>query len=479
MWDDLLQRMAERGGSPGMLAEVLFRVALADGPVSRSAISKGGMLFRPASLAVGTVRKATDGLIGEDLLVEKGIMAGAQPGPRAAALQLGSEWAIIGIHIDQQHEGPDALSGIVCGLDRRPLTKLVAGDVAGKGGEHDVRRLAEAIHKLARALRRELDGPRKFLGVGVEIGGHVWRGTVQDSVHAGWSRQVDLQRILADVLGDIPELERVPGVAENDVNALAIHGYYERSFRREPGKEPDIVLLAVLRQGVGGALILDDHTYRGVHGMAPEPGHLDVEYPEDNPAWRPPGGHRPASARTFADGCLCSTADRRKYGHLDTLAVPARIEGELAVLKGTRVSLEGAAAAPRLLPDGKTFVASDEAVVLRRAGRALGRAIAHLINTLNPSQLVVRLPVALARPIPGTSGVDYLDAAESEINRAYSTGPADARGRHSLLNVQPYAEAQVARDGAVAATATVFNAFIEHAYGRDGCDTAVEDAHRA
>jgi len=478
MWDELLERMSASGGSPGMLAEVFSRVALANGPVSRSVISKGGMLFRPAGLAVGTVKKAADGLVGENLLVEEGTAPERQPGPRAAALRLGDEWAIIGIHIDQQHEGPDALAGIICGLDRKPLTKLVLGEVPRKGDEHDLDRLGGEIRKLTRTLLQQLDGPRKFLGVGVEIGGHVWRGVVEDSVHAGWSKKVNLQRILADVFVDIPELKGVPGVAENDTNALAIHGYYEHSFRQERGKEPDIVLLAVLRQGVGGALILDDHTYRGVHGMAPEPGHLDVEYPEDNPAWTPPDTPSPAGPRAFGDECLCSATGRKKYGHLDTLAVPARIEGELAALKGMKVSLEKAAAEPRLLPSGDTYVASVEAVVLRRAGRALGRAIAHLINTLNPSQLVLRLPEALAKPAAGSSGIDYLDAAESELSRAYSSGLADVRGQHSLLTIQPYAERQIARDGAIASATTVFNAFIEHAHGRDGCDTPGEGGQR-
>ena len=186
-------------------------------------------------------------------------------------------------------------------------------------------------------------------------------------------------------------------------------------------------------------------------------------------------GHaQPCEGRTFGDECLCSTRDRRKYGHLDVLAVPVRIEGQLAALKGEKVSLEKAAAVPRLIPSGKTFVASDEAVVLRRAGRALGRAIAHMINTLNPGQLVLRLPEALAKPAPGSSGTEYLDAAESEVDRAYSTGPADARDEHLSLTVQPYAEQQVAHDGAVAAATTVFNAFIEHAYGRDGCSASGE-----
>jgi predicted NBD/HSP70 family sugar kinase len=477
MWEQLLHRMSDdrRGGSPGMLAEVLTRVALADEPVARSAISKGGMLVHPATLASGTVGKAAEALVGEDLLVEEDITRSGQPGPPVTPLRLGHKWAIVGIHIDQQHDGPDTLSGVICGLDRKPLTDLVEGEVPRrKGDQHDLRRLAEEIRKITGSLLAQLDGPRKFLGVGVEIGGHVYRGKVEDSVHAGWSQKVDLQGLLAEVLDDIPELRGVPGIAENDVNALAIHGYYERSF-----KGPDVVLLTVFRQGVGGALLLDDHMYRGIHGMAPEPGHLDVEYPEDHLTWEPPPTPGPAKGRTFGDECLCSTKDRKKYGHLDTLAVPARIEGQLAALKnGEEISLEKAAAAPRYSSRKEEFeaTATVEALVLRRAGRALGRAITHMINTLNPGQLVLRLPVALAEPAPGSSGINYRDAVEGEIDRAYSTGAADARGGHfRLLTIQSYDEGQVAQDGAVAAATTVFNAFIEHARGHDGCGTDDDD----
>ena len=73
MWEELLHRMSEdRGGSPDMLAKVLTRVALADGPVPHSAISKGSMLIRGAALASGTVGKAVEALIGEGLLIEGG-----------------------------------------------------------------------------------------------------------------------------------------------------------------------------------------------------------------------------------------------------------------------------------------------------------------------------------------------------------------------------------------------------------------------
>ncbi len=467
IWGELLQRMSEdrRGGSPEMLAKVLTRVALARGPVPRSAISKGSMLIRPSALASGTVGRATDALVGEGLLTEEDSTNSGRPGPPITPLRFSDKWAIVGLHIDQQHDGPDGVAGIICGLDRKPLTELVKSEVPRKGDQRDRRRLADEIRKLTESLLTQLDGPRKFLGVGIEIGGHVYRGVVEDSVHAGWSQKVDLHQILADELGGIPELRGVPGVAENDVNALTIHGYYEGSF-----EGLNVALVTVFRQGVGGGLILDGRMYRGVHGMAPEMGHLPAEHPEDSLTWEPPPTPGTAESRTFGDECLCSTRDRKKYGHVDALAVPARIEGQLATLKqGEKISLEKAAAAPLAVPRGDTLVLSDEAVVLRRAGRALGRGLVDMIDIVNPGQIVLRLPEALATPIPQSSGAEYLAAVESEVDGAYSTGPDDARNGHHRLAVRGYADDQVARDGAVAAATTVFNAFVEHARGRDGC----------
>ena len=464
-WEELLQTMsAGGGGSPAMLGKVLTRVALAGEPVPRSAISRGSMLSRPEPLASGTVGKAVDALAAKGILTEQDIRRSGQPGPPVVPLWLSDKWATIGIHIDQQHDGPDRLAGIICGLDRKPLTGLLNSEVPRKGDQHDRHGLAERIRTLTESLLAELNGPREFLGVGVEITGHVYHGIVQDSVHAGWSQMVDLEMMLAEQLGDIPALGGAPAVTENDANALAIHGYYDRGF-----DGLDVALVAVSRQGIGGALILDGRLYRGVHGMAPEPGHLAVEYPQDNPVWTPPPVPSTAEGRTFDDECLCSTRDRKAYGHVDTLAVPARIEGHLAALTGGKISLERAAAAPRAVPHENTFVLTDEAVVLRRAGRALGRAITYMINTFNPGQFVVRLPEALAEPGPQTAGTEYLAAVEHEVDGAYSTGPADARRQGGRLAVQRYAEEEAFHEGAMAAATAVLNAFIDHARGDDGC----------
>jgi predicted NBD/HSP70 family sugar kinase len=486
-WSKLLESMSTSGitsdgtpygpgGSPAMLGEVLIRAALAGEPVPRSEIGKGSMLIQPSVLASGTVGKAVEALVREELLVAEDTRKSGLPGPPITPLRLDSDsWAIAGIHIDQQHEGTDKLAGIVCGLDRKPLCDLIEVTVPKNGGQHDLNDLVEVIGNLTQALLAGLPGRRRFLGVGVEIGGHVHQGVVKDSVHAGWS-QVDLHQVLTNVLSEIRELEHVPVVVENDVNALAIHGYYERSFDRL-----DIALITVFRQGVGGALILNDRMYRGIRGMAPEPGHVAAEYPEDMPHAARSAAPSTVAGQTFADECLCSTKGRKAHGHVDTLAVPARIEGQLAALKGgQRISLEEAAAAPLAVQrDETTLVFSHEAVVLRRAGRALGRGLTDMINILNPGHLVLRLPRALATPAPQTSGTEYLAAAEREIDGAYSTSPGDARRENQHLTVQGYDDDNVARDGAIAAATTVFNGFIEHARGLDGCDPVDAGSRRA
>jgi len=473
VWDRLLHSLSKGdpgspgGGSADMLRKVLSRVALAQEPVPRSEISKGSMLIRPTPLAAGSVGKAVEALKREGLLIAQDKVNTAQPGPPIEPLRLSDKWAVIGIHIDQQHGGPDRLSGTICGLDRKQLVdQPVECSVPREGDHRDLRGLAEAIRKLAETLLAQLTSQHKFLGIGVAIGGHVHDGVVQDSVHAGWDGPVRLREALTEVFEEVPQLKKVPVIVENDVNALAIHGYYERSF-----EGLDVALTAVYRQGVGGALILNGRVYRGAGGMAPEPGHLPVEYPEDQPGWSLPAW-RPSTAegRTFSDECLCSTKERRAYGHVETLAVPARIEAQLAADKpGEKISLEDAATAPQSIPQGEnTFVLTPEAVVMRRAGRALGRGLSEMINILNPGQLVLRLPRALATPPPQSSGAEYLAAVEREVDRAYSTGARDARGEHLRLKILPYENhEQMAREVAVAAATTAFNAFLEYTRGFD------------
>jgi predicted NBD/HSP70 family sugar kinase len=491
-WTELLQSMA--GGVSGsgisheMLGKVLYRVALAKEPAPRSEISKGSMTPYAPVLASGTVSKAADVLIRGGLLTELGQRRG-QVGPPSRPLTLGGPgWAVVGIHVDLPRSGPDRLTGVICGLDRNvlagPELLEVSKDLEDSKDDdkHDLRGLAQGIRKLSESLLAQAAGlpdrsPRQqLLGVGVELGGHVFRGTVIDSAHAHWSQPVDLGEALTEELSKSPELDGVPVIVENDVNALAIHRYYERSF-----EGLDTALVAVFQQGVGGALILDGRMYRGSNGMAPEPGHLAVDYRIPEGASKRPLALDTGKRLNFDDECLCSRTGHKMYGHVDTVATPSRIEGQLATVLPTDddVSLAKAAASPRAVPvpgaGPGDLVVSEEAKIMHRAGRGLGRGLAHIINVVNPGQIVLLLPEPLANPLPGSSGTEYVEAAEREIDSAYSTGPSDARGGedHLRLAIHSYADDTIALDGAVAAATTAFNAFTEHARGFDGCPVPV------
>ena len=52
--------------------------------------------------------------------------------------------------------------------------------------------------------------------------------------------------------------------------------------------------------------------------------------------------------------------------------------------------------------------------VFKRGGAALGRALAHVSNTVNPSRVIMYLPAALADPKPDTAAPAYLGAVRQE-----------------------------------------------------------------
>ena len=88
-WDELLRSMSDAGGgSPAMLGEVLIRAAVAGEPVPRSEISKGSMLIRQRALASGTVGKAVEALVREELLETRTARKSGQPGPPITPLRL-------------------------------------------------------------------------------------------------------------------------------------------------------------------------------------------------------------------------------------------------------------------------------------------------------------------------------------------------------------------------------------------------------
>ncbi len=266
------------------------------------------------------------------------------------------------------------------------------------------------------------------------------------------------------------ELSGLPTVVENDVNARAVWEIWNKDpdSHKLRFPQPHFGVVAVFGEGVGGALVIDRKIYRGGRGMAGEIGHLTVDYsrPHRERSSRP--GNADSASRGFDDPCPCADAattpapfDGRGYGHVDALATPARIAGELGI---GFAQFPPAAREPSTDPGGNRTRAS---LVFAAAGEALGRGIAAMLNITNPASLLLLLPPELARPAEGTAAAEYTKAVEKALDQGcFSSAAADARaGRAALLveSVDPYD----AFDGAPAAAACVLDSFIAHARGED------------
>jgi len=108
--------------------------------------------------------------------------------------------------------------------------------------------------------------------------------------------------------------------------------------------------------------------------------------------------------------------------------------------------------------------------VFARSGAALGRALAHVSNTVNPSRIIAYLPGTLAEPKPDTVAATDLSAVRQEVNHAFAAGNQDD---YLAIRALPAGPEDVALLGARAAAVCVLESFIEHALRLDGCTTAL------
>ncbi len=231
-------------------------------------------------------------------------------------------------------------------------------------------------------------------------------------------------------------------IAENDVNALAVLTIHQIHYT-----VPDLVVVGVDDEGVGGGLAMDGRLRRGGSGGAMEIGHLSVGFPLGQDPYSP------ATGTGFKAPCLCG-----QVGHVNTLAPPRRIVEEFGGGTLEQISQINA-------PDPEFQRAQQ---VFKRGGAALGRALAHVSNTVNPSRVIMYLPAALAEPKPDTAAAAYLGAVRQELSYAFAASdqPDYLRIRAFPANPQDFALL-----GAQAAAVCVLESFIEHALRLDGCKT--------
>lgn len=231
------------------------------------------------------------------------------------------------------------------------------------------------------ALAREVLAGGQPTAIGVSFGGPVdyLTGTVRRSHHVpGWE-QVPLRLRLSEAFGGVPV-----GV-DNDANAAALAEY-----RLGAGDYHDLAYLTV-STGVGSGWILNGMPWHGWDGMAGEVGHTVID----------PAGPE----------CLCG-----KRGCVERLASGLYLAQDAIAQLRQQAGADAVTASPlwaRVQAAGGLDVATEHLsaqwlsaaadqgddvaiALLDRSARAIGMAIGHLANVVNPERFVVGGGVAKA-----------------------------------------------------------------------------------
>jgi predicted NBD/HSP70 family sugar kinase len=317
-------------------------------------------LARATGLSTSTVGHAVARLLAEGRIVDSTLSAmgrGTGSGRRAAILAAVPGTAHVGaIDFGHQH------------------FRVAIGDEAGHViGEKDVRwrvddspvsgldAACEEIEQL-----RDRHGVSSLSGIAVGVPGPVEQATgiiCTTTILSNWSGMRPALEV-EDRLG-------VRAVVENDANIGAIGERYHGA-----GQQHDDFLYVKAAHGIGAAMVLAGRPYRGGRGFAGEIGHAHIE-------------GRPELCRCGSRGCLEAV-----------VSVPSVMEQIIH----THPQLDEASV------DLATLTDSISARVMNEAGRVLGRALADLVNLLNPTALIIGGEL-------GSSGPEFIGGVRSSINR--------------------------------------------------------------
>jgi glucokinase-like ROK family protein len=214
---------------------------------------------------------------------------------------------------------------------------------------------------LAGLLKEQSAGPRDVLAIGMGVPGPVEQASGllrTPPIMPGW----DGFPIRDAFAGEYA----APVFVDNDVNVMALGEHWGGV-----GKGVDNLLFVKIGTGIGGGIIADGSLYRGVQGCAGDIGHICVD----------------------PDGPVCSCGNE---GCLEAMAA-----GPAIAMKAERCAREGLSPIlSEVLRERGELSARDvgEAAsrgdyqaleIIRESGRLVGRVLATLVSTLNPSLIVI------------------------------------------------------------------------------------------
>jgi glucokinase len=253
--------------------------------------------------------------------------------------------------------GGTNLRGALISSDGKILKRRSVPSEADKGMEFVVKNLLRLI--------RDMVGNKEVAGIGIGIAGIIdqKKGVLTQAPNIANVRNYPIRKALIEQIGT-----GIPVFLENDANCAALGENWVGS-----GRESSSLVVLTLGTGVGGGIILGGKLWRGEDGMAGEIGHITVD----------PDGPR-CNCGNY--GCLesfssASALRRRIKEVLGSKDIEASIRQRFTRVSEHRI--------PEVL---RELALKGDKLALSlwdEFGRALGIAIASLVNLLNVDMIVI------------------------------------------------------------------------------------------
>jgi len=321
----------------------ILRVIRQHSPISRSEI------VEMTNLTAATVSRITGKLINCGLVKETGY--GVSSGGRKPVLLELDLDSVLTVGIDIEI---DEITGIVIDLAGKVLSK----DRSSIKGKMEQDYILKQVRLIIGKLLENNDFKQKIIGIGIGMHGLV------DYTHGisiyppafGWEnvQVVDLVQKEFDL----------PVILENNVRALTFAEYWFGAAK----KFNNFICLKV-GAGIGSAVFIDGHLYRGGSNAAGEIGHNMVD----------------------ENGLICTCG---KYGCLESMAsIPALVKRTLKALEQGAVSDILQEKLPAL-NEKHIFLAAEQGdplarEILEETGSYLGIGVASIVNILNPEAVII------------------------------------------------------------------------------------------
>ncbi|NGQ96801.1 ROK family transcriptional regulator [Brevibacillus sp. SYP-B805] len=332
----------------------ILHVIRRHGPISRAEIAKLTKLTPP------TVTNIVNELLESKLVVESEL-GESSGGRKPILLRLdSSRFTVIGICV-----GTKRIRGVTATLDGQVVQYVEEGIPAQPSPEEFLARLTSVVRRL---ITQTDEAVHSILGIGVGMHGLIdpERGVSIYAPHLHL-RNVPVKEVLETTFS-------LPVEVQNDVRALALG---ESWFGQGQGISNFICVY--VGSGVGAGIILEGRLYHGTSYSAGEMGHttIDIEGPKCH------CGNN-GCLEAFVSGPAIARRAREAIRSGAVSVLKEWVSGDLEQLTGEmvhRAAQQGDELAIRILED---------------TGKYLGIGLANLINTLNPSKIILSGGVARA-----------------------------------------------------------------------------------